>query len=97
MKKFFELAASDKAVQKELQKASLEALKAFVESKGLADEAQKVLKEVMTKVAEAHGFKDEMEEISPEEMKAVAGGFFLAVAGGDCRDILTWQCKSEIY
>ena len=78
MKEFFELVAKDKAVQAELEKASLEALKAFVESKGLAGEAQKVLKEAAAKVAEAHGFKDGMEEISPEEMKAVAGGYACA-------------------
>ena len=73
-KKFFELAASDKSVQSELERASFEALKSLVESKGLVDEAQKVLKDAMTKVAEAHGFKNEMEELDLDEMKAVAGG-----------------------
>ena len=74
-KKFFELAASDKAVQAELEKASLEALKALVAEKGLKDEAQKVFADAAAKVADAHGFTlGEMEEISPEEMKAVAGG-----------------------
>ena len=74
-KKFFELVASNKAVQAELEKASLEALKALVAEKGLKDEAQKALTDAAAKVAEAHGLKlGEMEEISPEEMQAVAGG-----------------------
>ena len=73
-KKFFELVSSDKSVQSELERASLDALKSLLESKGLAGEAQKVLREAMKNVAEAHGIKGGMEEISPEEMNLVAGG-----------------------
>ena len=75
MKEFFELVAKDKSVQSELERASLDALKSLLESKGLAGEAQKVLREAMKNVAEAHGIKFcGMEEISPEEMNLVAGG-----------------------
>ncbi len=74
-KKFFELVASDKAVQAEIEKASLEALKALFAEKGFKDEAQKAFTDAVAKVAEAHGFTlGGMDEISPEEMKAVVGG-----------------------
>ena len=92
-KKFFELAASDKAVQAELEKASLEALKALVAEKGLKDEAQKVLADAAAKVAEAHGLKlGGMEELDVDEMKAVAGGTYNctgAVSHIVC-NIVTW-------
>ena len=91
MKEFFELVAKDKAVQEELEKASLEALKTLLESKGLAGEAQKVLKDVVAKVARAHGFKNEMEELDLDEMKAVAGGYdCTGLAAHLVCDIFTW-------
>ena len=90
-KKFFELAASDKSVQAELERASFAALKSLVESKGLAGEARKVLRDAMTKVAEAHGFKNEMEELDLDEMKAVAGGYdCTGLAAHLVCDIFTW-------
>ncbi len=92
-KKFFELAASDKVVQAEVEKASLEALKALVAKKGLNDEAQKALTGAVAKVAEAHGLKlGGMDEVSSDEMKAVAGGIYNctgAVSHLVC-DIVTW-------
>ncbi len=97
MKEFFELAAKDKAVQEELQKASLEALKVLVTEKGFKDEAQKVLVEAATKVAEAHGFKSEMEELDLDELKAVAGGNIDPVLGDDREPLIVGYSCTGVF
>ena len=74
-KKFFELIASDKNAQAELEKASIEALKELLISNGLEEEAHKALEGAMTRVAAAHGLNfSRMKELSDEEMKTASGG-----------------------
>ena len=74
-KKFLEAVSKDKALNAEVDKATLEALGAFLKEKGLEDEAAKAAEAAMEKIAEAHGFKAEaMEAVSADELEAVAGG-----------------------
>ena len=74
-KKFFELIASDKNAQAELEKASIEALQELLISNGLEEEAHKALEGAMTRVAAAHGLNfSRMKELSDEEMKTASGG-----------------------
>ena len=74
-KKFLEAVSKDKALNAEVDKATLEALGAFLKAKGLEDEAAKAAEAAMEKIAEAHGFKAEaMEAVSADELEAVAGG-----------------------
>ncbi len=74
-KKFFELIASDKNAQAELEKASIEALQELLISNGLEEEAHKALEGAMTRVAAAHGLNfRRMRELNDEEMKTVSGG-----------------------
>ena len=75
-KKFFELVTTDKAVQAELDKASMKALKDLLDAKGLHDESQKALEGAAAKVAEAHGLNlGWMDELDLDEMEAVVGGW----------------------